>query len=302
MNARRFVLLAVAIAGIGAALWLGRTPAPDQGDAGKPEVLSGLKAKLNEVTQVVLSRSDGGQVTLSRTAETWIVAERGYAADVARIRRLLLDLAGLEVVEQKTSNPKNYARLGVEDTDGAQATGTRVEVSAGDASFGLIVGKSAAGRGVYVRETGATQALLVTPALNVETDAAQWLDRELLDLPKDRIAEITVTPAKGNTYALKGDAAGSRFSYFAPLTFDDVARVADGAVAGARPRAVIRTTDGLAITLSGREADNQRWISVAAAATGDAAAATAAALAAHVNGFEFRVPEYRYQELFQSQD
>ena len=31
------------------------------------------------------------------------------------MRKLLLDLANLEVVEEKTSEPANYAQLGVED-------------------------------------------------------------------------------------------------------------------------------------------------------------------------------------------
>lgn len=302
MNARQVVLLAVAAGGIAAALWLGQAPGPDDAGDGERGVLPGLKSKLNVVTLLVLSRGDGTKVTLSRAAEAWIVAERGYAADVSRIRRLLLDLSGLEIVERKTANPQNYPRLGVEDADSAQAAGTRVDVTAGASSFSLIVGKTAGGRGVYARVIGTGPALLVRPTLAVETDAALWLDRKLIDLPADKIAEIAVTPAHGNAYTATGSEAGLRSSILAPLNFDDVARAAASAAATTRPQVVVRTVDGLAITLVGREADGQRWIAVHAVATGSAAAAEARALAARVAGFEFRIPEYRYEELFRTRD
>ena len=58
----------------------------------------------------------------------------------------------LKIVERKTSDPANYAKLGVEAPDTPTATSTLVEVVAGKKTWSLIVGKGADGRAVYVRK------------------------------------------------------------------------------------------------------------------------------------------------------
>ena len=86
----------------------------------------------------------------SPTAGPWWNAS--IPADAARVRELALGLASLEVVERKTSDPANYAKLGVEAPDTPTAASTLVEVVAGKKTWSLIVGKGADGRAVYVRK------------------------------------------------------------------------------------------------------------------------------------------------------
>ena len=61
----------------------------------------------------------------------------------ARVRELAMSLANLKVVERKTSDPANYAKLGVEAPDTPTAASTLVEVVAGKKTWSLIVGKGA---------------------------------------------------------------------------------------------------------------------------------------------------------------
>jgi hypothetical protein len=302
MNARQIVLLLAALVAIAAALWLGRTPGPTV--TTNNEVLTGLKAALNDVNEVVIARGDGPKVTLMRSADAWIVVERGYTADVAKLRRLLLDLSALTVIEAKTSNPQHHARLGVEDMAAAGAIGTRVDVTAGEAKFSLIVGKNAAGSGVYVREAQGKQALLMKPDLTIDTDPKLWLDRRLLDIAPERLAELEVTPASGRRYSFKAEENSEWKSALKDLRFDDVAKTDTGAEPTSRQQASYRTTDGLAITISGREAGDDRWITLAAGASPNAAAIQAEAqkLAARLAGFEFQIEAYTYDRLFPERD
>ena len=73
---------------------------------------------LGEVSEIRLSKGDGSRTTLRKAAPTagpWSNASTRPIA--ARVRELALGLAGLKVVERKTSDPANYAKLGVEAPD-----------------------------------------------------------------------------------------------------------------------------------------------------------------------------------------
>src|SRR5689334_18361100 len=127
MTPRRVVGLLIAAAVIIAVgFWASSRHRHDVAVSGQP-VLDGLKAAVNDVTEVRLTKGDGTHVTLKKTPSSWDVAEREYPADSGKVRKLLLDLGSLETVEEKTSDPASYDKLGVEDVKSAKAGGTRVE-------------------------------------------------------------------------------------------------------------------------------------------------------------------------------
>jgi hypothetical protein len=131
-----------------------------------------------------------------------------------------------------------------------------------------------------------------------------WLDRRLLDIAPERLAELEVTPASGRSYSFKAEEDSDWKSALKDLRFDDVAKTDTGAEPTSRQQASYRTTDGLAITISGREAGDDRWITLAAGASPDAAAIQAEAqkLAARLAGFEFQIEAYTYDRLFPERD
>ncbi len=139
MNRRALVWLAVAAAVVAlAAVWvdLGQSGRSFAGQSGKlwPE----LAAQLNQIEQIRISRGDGSLVTLQRTPAGWQVKERSYAADAGKIRKLLLDLMALEILEEKTSDPRRYAVLGIDAPTTPAAAGTLVEL--------FVAGKTGANR------------------------------------------------------------------------------------------------------------------------------------------------------------
>lgn len=318
MNPARLAALAVAaLLAVAGAFWLSSQrqlePASERGT----RVLDGLQERIDEASEVRLLRGDGATVTLRRTDGGWRVVERDYAADPGRLRKLLLDLAALEIVEEKTREPASYPRLGVEDVAGPKATGTRVELSAGDARYALIVGRTQGARETYVRVADQPQSFLATPQLSVEVNPARWLDTRLVDVQPERVASLEVRlPGAAPWTASRGDAAQAAFDVaplprgrsaaaaevrsglgggLAGLEFTDVRRATT--LDGPAPVLVVRSFDGLTLTLTGRDDGSRRWVRVTAAGEG-AAADEARTLAARLEGWEYEIPGWKYATLF----
>jgi hypothetical protein len=339
---RLFVLLALALAVTGGAFWLSsqRTLKRDP-DYGTP-VLPGLAAELDAVTSLRLVGA-GSQtlVTLERRDGHWVVAEAGYPADPARVRRLLVALGELHVLEPKTEDPARYPALAVEDVEDAKAQSLRLEVRGLREPIALLVGHAASGQGAYVRVPGHRQALEARPALDVARAPRDWLARTVVDLAPARVQSVEVersdAPAwravkatrdaahfdvpglpKGRELSSLGaaDPAGNALGN---LEFDEV-RHAEPATGHARPeRAVVRCFDGLVVTLEGRVEGEARWITLAASvdaalaaqfppAAGQAAPgaeqvrAEADPLGATTRGWQYRVPAYRFDAIFRKRD
>lgn len=279
MTPPRLALLALAaLAATGGALWLSSQRHLERAVGVGEPVLPQLRAAINDVAQLRLSRGDGALVTLRRGEQGWNVVERGWNADAGKVRKLLLDLSALAIVEEKTHDPARYPVLGVEDVAGPTAAGTRLDVkTAQGAIHSLIVGKTSGARESYVRAVGAAPSYLASPQIAVETVPARWLDTALLDVAAAEVRAVTVQPRGRPARTFEGpqltpELAGA----LAGLTLEDV-RVRALESSGGPPAAPAAarlsyvTWDGLTLELEGREDGARRWISVAAAF--DAAAA-----------------------------
>ncbi len=289
MTRQRLVaLIVLCVLVVAAAIWLSSQRSLGRGDTAGARVLPGLAAALNSVSEVRLVKAgDATAVTLTRAEANWQVLERAaHPADNAKVRKLLIDLSDLKVLEQKTANPANHAVLGVEDVKAATATGVRIELSGLKEPVSLIVGKSAGSRSSYARLADSDQSLAVSPALSLDTDPRNWLDRSLLDVPAARVQQVRVTDSKGRRYTTRREsreqtdftvpdlpkgrvltsptAANSNASALGALSFDDVRQAAteppaskDGA------RAEFRLFDGTIIDITGRKEGEQHWIHLA---------------------------------------
>lgn len=312
------VLAAAATAVLAAAAWLAM-PRQDA-SAGGP-ALPGLREAVNEVTEIRIVRG-AAAATLRKGEAGWVVAERDYPADSGRVRKLLLDLAALGIVEAKTSDPANYARLGVQDVDGSDAAGTttRIELALPERSLALLVGKPSGAKSSFVRPVDSAQALLASPQISADAEPGRWIERTLADVPAERVREVAVTPAKGRAYRaaraspetadftvadlprgreLASQAtADSLGAVLAGFTIDDVRAAAGEPAAGAAPRLTLHTFDGLEVQLTGREDGARRYVALSARAGEPERQAEAQALNARAAGREFELPAYRYDGLF----
>jgi Domain of unknown function (DUF4340) len=339
---RKSLLSLAVVAGVllAAGIWLDAHRSRQQSDLGGSAVFGDLKPALGDITEIRLSKGDGSRTTLKRGANGWTVVERNYPADGARVRELALNLAAMKVVEAKTSDPANYAKLGVEPADSPVATSTRVDFVAGKKTWSLLVGKGAGGRAVYVRKPDDKTSALVEPAVSVDPDQKRWVDRQITDLAGADVHDIAVTPAKGPAYLLtrakRGDAdlvlspvpkgrnpvtpmsLDGQGEALAAFNFDDVHPVESPAPAST-DKAVWRTFDGQVLEFAGHRTADKAFVTVtahrdpalaaqfpetAAAKPAEAkpAAQTVERLAARANGVQYEIPGYKYEALFKPQE
>lgn len=247
-----------------------------------------LSERINDVRSVSV-RSADGEFTLRRGEDGWSLDSKGgYAADPAKPRELLLALRGAEIVEEKTSRPELYAELGVEDVDAPDATSALVtaEDEGGGAIASVIVGDRREVRGgsrrqeYYVRRAGEPASWLVEADLALDHRATDWLDKDLLDVARDRVRAVRIEHADGEVlYVRRPDATATDFTIFdlpegkepthasAPsavaaglqrLTLEDVSPEDELALADP-PDAVATfwTFDGLKVTVTTDESDGK---------------------------------------------
>jgi hypothetical protein len=317
------LLLACGLVLIAFAIWLSSRRHLEHAMLAGDLVLPGLVQSVNTVTEVDLRRGDGTHTSLKRASVGWVVGERDWAAEPGKVRKLLLDLGALNVVEEKTRLPANYPQLGVEDVSTPKATGTQIDVVTPARTFALIVGKTSSGKSGFVRVAGAAPTLLAAPLLTPDADPKSWLERSLVDVPQTRIRQVDEKPATGPSFSATRDkkeqpdftvaplpkgrlltsagAADSIASALSGLTLEDVQKTAASADAKAA-RAVFRTFDGLELEVTGRKDGSRSLITLAARATAKDADAEAHALNTRLAGWEFEIPEYKYGAIFRTLD
>jgi hypothetical protein len=322
MTGRRVgALLVAALVVIALGMWLSSRKISDtQSGAGSP-VIKGLTAQVNDVTEVRIAKGDGTHVTLRKRPTDWVVAEREFPADSGKVRKLLLDLSELKVVEAKTGDPKKYSQLGVEDVTKPTAGGTRIELVTPEKVHGVIVGKSSGMKSGYVRATDAKQSWLATPQIAADADPKRWLDSTVVDIPEARIREVEVLPASGPAYRVtrekkeqtdftvpnlpKGrelsspSAANTVASDLTMLVLTDVRRAPSPAEPPSlAQRAIFRTFDGLEIQVEGRAEGERRFISLVPQSSAKETTDEAQKLDARLKGWQFEIPNYKYDALF----
>lgn len=300
MSAPRLVLLALAaLLATGGAFWLSSQRHLDRAVAIGDPVLPQLRAALGEVAELRLSRGDGAQVTLQRVGTGWQVAERRWPVDAGKLRKLLLDLAALAIVEEKTHDPARYAVLGVEDVTGPSSGGVRLDLKTSKGAIhSLLIGKPSGARTGYVRAVGAAPSYLARPPLAVDAQPARWIDTALVDIEASQVAAVTLRAGGGPSRLLQGAQLPAGLSgALSALQLQDLRpRPLDSASPPAQ-HAQFRLRDGTTIDVEGLEDGPLRWIRLAVVTPRDAGA-EASQLAARVAGREFEIPAYRYATLF----
>ncbi len=323
LNSRRLtVLIAAGVAVIALALWVSsRQPTSDQEHSGEL-VLPGLEHSVNSITEVHLYKGDGTRTTLRKGTNDWLILERGFPADGSRVRKLLLDLAQLKVVEDKTTDPASYPEIGVEDVSSPKAGGTRIELVEPGKTLSLIVGNPSGTDSSFVRVAGTGQSLLVSPQILPEADPRRWLDENVIDVSQSRVKDVAEHPAAGPAYTVtrpsakvadftvpdlpKGrelasvSAANPLASALTSLTLDDIHKSTSP---GAFPdHATFQTFDGLTVDVLGRKDGDRRFIELKAQSSSKTTEQEAQALNSRFGGWDIEVLGYKYDSLFQPLD
>jgi Domain of unknown function (DUF4340) len=297
------VVAALAVAGAVAVSLTGSGSRSDAVPKGK--LFPTLAGQINDVGTVVVQRKDE-TVTLAKKGDAWTVTEKyGYPAAFDKVRKLLVDMAELQPLEQKTSTPSLFPELQLEDLSQPDAKSVLVTLksAAGQDMVATYVGKERVARGgtdndaVYIRKSGENQTWLAKGKLSLDKGAVAWLDRVVTDVPKERVAKAVLTQPDGSNvtvsrakatdknFALadipKGKKVKSEWdvdNVAAPLDhleLDDVLPASDvppppGKIATAE----FATFDGLVVHVDLVPKGDQTWLRVSAKYAAPAAAPT----------------------------
>ena len=274
-------------------------------------LLEGFSEHANDIRRVQILFPDGEDgITVRKGENGWVVSsDFDYAADVGRLRALVTDLSEARIVEEKTSNPENYPRLAVDDP-ASGGSGTKVSLAGEGFSFEVILGNTAQGNLRYARIPTDETSFLVDRELDVPTSADDWLRRDLLDIPAERVRKVTISHADGETIVLDKAAEddgnfsipdvpeGRELSYdsvgnaiagaLANLEFEQVRRAADAEVT---TTTLFETWDGLTIEIRIADEGDASWLEFVAG--GD----DADTFGGRLGGWQYRIADYKVNLL-----
>ncbi len=297
---RNLFLLILAL-GVAVGAWqVARHKAPTT-EIVSADFLPGFLAKVNDTTSIEVKSKDGTLV-VARQGEHWVAKSYDdYPAKSDTVKQALVQLASLKIIEAKTSKPEKYAQLGVEDVTGSTTSGRLVTLKTKDATqASVIIGKQHAAKTAgapryYVRRAGEASATLVEGELTFSGKANDWVDTAVVDLPVERVHQVTVVPQgespivvskaspEVQLYDLAQVPAGFEVKAHATVSsiggilldvkFERV--IAARKLAGLTPRAVatVETFDGLTATIERYEFNSAAYLTFKFAHTPEKAVA-----------------------------
>lgn len=209
MGNRNLAFIAVTVVAVVAAVVISQQRAP-QTSKETSLLFPDLAAKVNEVSELQV-RDALSELTVRRVSGTWRVAEGDdYPALVDKVKQTVVGAADLRIVAEKTQNPDLHKRLGVEDLESKGAESHLLTLkSDGEELASFIKGKARRSQspshspGFYARLPGQSQALLVEGGLEISTDVAEWIERDIVDIEGVEVSDIRISHREGPEVILK---------------------------------------------------------------------------------------------------
>jgi hypothetical protein len=292
MKGKTFLILLVAAGVLGTLTFL---YLKDDTHTGNVKMGDKLFADLpvNQVATIVIADPEA-TVTLIKGEEKWQVQERsGYAADFGKIRDTVVKISRLKIGRRFTGSPDSLTRLALLAPSANDEAGRGKQITLKD-SAGAILADFILGQtretegggsgGQYLKKVDGDAVFLVDGNFRfLKSDPPDWLQKEILDIKAEDVAEVTcyTADAQQPVYTLsrpkKGEAAqltplpsgrsvdqakvDQVFNALNPLTVNDVAAGEGKPPAGesGSMRLSYRLYDGRRITIfpaSAGEADH----------------------------------------------
>ena len=336
MNPKMVLVLGMlALMMLTVALMLGRNLAgPSVPDA--DPLISGLREKVNDIGAIDVVGSDGELiVSLWRDRERWRVREKSdFEADFRQVHDLLRALAEARRVDERTSNPEWYARLGVADPGVDGSKGMLIRFPDTDFPEVIIGVPDSAGIGRFARVRDEQTTWLIDRSPDVSASAIDWLERSVMDIPASELEEIMIRHPDDDTVRLRptGDENGQWVLLDVPAGREAVPAWRIQPVAGAlsglrlsdvRPhlempddavRSLFRTVDGLNFLASLSEDEKGYWVHFNVSAETSAVAEDevdedsaelaidAVAVDGRLSPWQFRISESRFNDMTRRQE
>ncbi len=253
-----------------------------------------LEDQAEFLREVIITSKDDGVVRMEWDGSSkWFAPEKfNFAVKVEEIRGLLIQLLETEAIEAKTARADWHEMLGLVDPAQGGA-GVKVELKNADGDiFGALIVGDSVGVGApgsdgarYVRRAGENQTYVARGDLSVKQDINDWLDRNVVDLFRERVEKVAVTPLDGAPFVLsRATASDENFalnsvpegrellsdttpnqlgSALANVKFDDVRPATDFDFSKGAQLAY-ETFDGLRLSIAALKLGDDHWVQVSA--------------------------------------
>ncbi|MFT4561354.1 MAG: hypothetical protein ACI9BW_001095 [Gammaproteobacteria bacterium] len=246
-----------------------------------------LSEGLNEVRRFsILTAKNNTQ--LERQGTQWVVANRdNFPANFSAVKSTLLNLSTSRILEEKTSNPMNYSKIGVNrpDDDGSESVLIEIHDAANQTVASLIIGKERSANKLdtpnyFARESEVATALLVQGDLKMSDDPIKWMDTSVVNVSTERVQSVTIERPNETVVNLSKAAQSDNFFELAaiPDGFTAVSRATVSSVGAVllgvrfqdvmtrdivselKPEvsAIVRTFDGLVATIDLFDVDEKK--------------------------------------------
>jgi Domain of unknown function (DUF4340) len=280
-----------------ASVWVQRAVSGEQTIAGK--VLPGFAADMPQVRTITIA-ARGVTYNLVRRGTLWVMPERGnYPIAASALSDLAKSLSDLEYKTARTSDPSQFAKLGVDDpgpdSDGAMIT---IKGETGQILDSLHVGQKE--DALFVRKAGSNDVFEATGKLPDFLAPARWLDLKVLDVTAETIASVSGEHAGEGRYDIVRRPDGG----FAPVGGTPNVTATTTAIALTKwapvdvlaaseltsdPLATHVTTlrDGLVVSLTAYEQSGRYWVGVSADANSPDQTDAATKLNQRTDGWAF---------------
>ncbi len=195
-NSKYFIVIALVLALISYVLTQDEKSAVTAADT---LLIPELQDKVNDVDGVSLSQ---GQESLDFYKEdgVWRIKQLDlFFADTNKIAQMLLSLRKFKLKQPKTSNAKNYAKLGL-----AEPQVINVVLKNNDQVFADIdIGKQALKtQGSYVRKKADKQSWLSNGQLTISLNKDDWIIKNIIDVDATQIQSVSYQPTTGNAFKI----------------------------------------------------------------------------------------------------
>ena len=198
INQRTVIFLAVLLISIIGFLLLEKGM---RGPEDTPEniLLPDMIKHINAIDRIQVRTSENAW-QLQGKQDQWTIQEKdSYRADFRLIQSLLVGMVDLRKLEAKTSDPERFSELHLNDVTMPEAKSIEFTLYVDNREVAaLLVGKTHPSpqnpdlKEAYVRIPGQTQVWLVKTVLEPQRELIEWLDRRIIDLPRERIREARV--------------------------------------------------------------------------------------------------------------
>lgn len=309
---RRVRALAVLAGVTGIAVLLAALALWQRASTGEPDfkpvrMFPALQQAMEDVASIHVETKSAAFNVVRDEKKHWILPDKSkYPADFNTVRKTVLGLAELDLVERRTARSDWHDKLGLKlPKSGGEGTLVTFKDAKGEELASLVVGSSVEGasaggeQAVYVRRPNDAQTYVARGTFAPPTNEAQWLDKAFVELARDRVKSAEMTPFKGRAYGVtRAKPEDEDFRLVQPLpsgrmlrtpgepngignallgiSFDDVMPAPELDFTGAA-HATYLTFDGLRLNLRLIEKDNEFWMTVDAFADPGLAPSTAPA-------------------------